>query len=798
MKLAEKKDFLHRSLERLEYFQVLEYLKDFTKTEPGKILAQNLLPKENLDEIKSEFELVLEMLSLLEQEGSLPLGYFPELSGVFESAGKGKVLSGRELREVYQLVCELERVKKFFRPLRERYHRLYSLIKGISNFSELKNLLERSLDEYGEVRPDASALLKQLHQQFNSLRSDIQKKLTHLLSSSKYQDILQDQFYTERDGRLVIPVKKEMQSRISGIVHDTSASGATVFIEPMELVPLNNELRVLQREIQAEKERILKQLSEKVGEYADELSLSQQILAELDLIQAKAFFAQKIGGVVPKISFLPLLRLFQIRHPLLILEGKNAIPNDLLLKPETKIIVISGPNTGGKTVFLKTIGLTILMIRAGLPVPCHPDSEIGFFPEVYALIGDEQSISQDLSSYSAHLLDLIAFLNYAGKGSLILIDEILASTDPEEASALAITILREFAKRDCLVFVTTHFTKLKQFAETEQGFINASFEFNTQTLTPTYKLRVGIPGISYGIDTAQKLGLAEKIIKQAKELINPQESRFLELLNELDKKRSLLDKKFYELAEEEKRIAELKKALQEKEAQLKSREQELKKDFRLQLERELKEARRELNQLLDQLKSKPVPKLAQKVDEKISQLKKELEEKYPLPQPGEAVSFEKLNPGDVVWVSKLKSKAEVISKDPEKQEVELAIGTIRLREKPSGLRWLEERAKATSFPPNQISSPSITYLPPSPNNTIDLRGKRADEAEVELIQYLDRAFRQSKPMVYIIHGHGTGVLKKLVRDYLKDSPYVREFRPGEPREGGDGVTVAVLDLKEEG
>jgi len=776
---------LNRSIKLLEFNDLLSFLTEYTKTEPGRKKALNLLPSQNLKEIEKNLDLLREMIALKNSGLTLPLSYFPDLRESFENAQKGVRLSVPELVEILKFVVQADKILEFCKALAKKFPIIAELGLSSPKFSQLKNALEKCFDEQGELKDSASQKLKELRSEHNSLRTQIQKNLEQILSSREYESIIQDKFYTEREGRLVIPVKSSAQSKLNGIVHDSSASGATVFIEPMEMVPLNNRLRIVEREIDAEINRILEELTEWVKKFGNELHIALDAQSELDLIQAKAELAERLNASIPALSPSPVLRLYQVSHPLLLLQGRKAIANDLILDQSTYGVIISGPNTGGKTVLLKTIGLLVLMVRAGMAIPAHPDSVLGFFPKVYVEIGDQQSLAEELSSYSAHLLNLIGILDSARAGAMVLIDEILGSTDPEEAGALAISILRQLKAQNCLSFITTHFSRLKAFGESEPGFINASFEFDPENLTPTYHLRLGVAGPSYGIDTAKKLGLKQELISEAKNLLSPEVKRMMELLARLDQKQTDLDQRLSKVWEKGKELEKWEQEIRVRDSQVLEKEQELKKGFHRQLEAEIRGFRMRLNQILEEIKSDSSREKISRSKQEISGLQKEFEEKYPIPELGEEISAEQWQVGDLAWITKLKAQAQVIEIDLKNEEATLAIGTIRLKEKLSGLRWLGKRERKIS-----VISPV-----PSSSNTLDLRGKYAEEAEAILIDYLDRAIREAKPAVYIIHGHGTGVLKKMVRDYLSTSSYVESFRPGETWEGGDGITVAILAKK---
>jgi len=793
--LPEKNQVLKRSLARLEFNQLLAFLAELAKSDPGRSAALGLAPSQNIDQIKKDLALLQEMLALQDTGMTFPLGYFSELSPSLENARIGSSLASSELLEILRFLEQARKCARFLETIRDKFPGLFAFRERLPDFSSLQSRLDRTVDEHGELKDSASQALASLRAEFAGLRSRIQKSLEQMLSSQRLEGIIQDSFYTEREGRLVIPVKSSAQSRLPGIVHDSSASGATVFIEPLEMVPQNNRLRVLEREIQTEMARIIAELSKEIAEASDALCLALSALTELDLIQAKAGLARKLSASIPVIGQGAPLALYQIRHPLLVLEGKKAVPNDLALDPETKALVISGPNTGGKTVFMKTLGLLALMARAGMAIPAHPDSRMGLFPEIYAEIGDDQSLTQELSSYSAHLLSLIAFLEYAPAESLILVDEIFGSTDPEEGSALAIAILGELKRRGCLTAVTTHNSRLKAFAESEPGFQNASFEFDPQNLSPTYHLRLGVPGPSYGIATAQKLGLKPGLVAAAQSMLAPEARKIMELVSQLDRKQTGLDQRLRSLEEEERELEQAQKNLEERSSRLAGQEKNLKQEMRQKLEAELHSMRIRFNELFEHAQLEPSKELKAEFSREFSGMMSELKQKYPEPEMGEEIPARDWRVLDLAWVSKLRVQAKVLEIDAGQEEALLAVGSIRLKEKLAGLRRVKAGEKTVERKEAQAGAEPELLVSPvqTSSNTLALRGRRAEEAEIELVNFLDRMSRQGVPAVFIIHGHGTGVLKKMVRENLGTSAYVLSFRPGEQGEGGDGVTVAFLE-----
>jgi DNA mismatch repair protein MutS2 len=676
---------------------------------------------------------------------------------------------------------------------------LSALAAGLDALPDLKRALDRCVDHEGNIRESATPDLRDLAHQANALKQKIRAKLDAILGSPRFADLLQEQYFAQRENRYVVPVKAERKSEVPGIVHDVSASGATVFIEPRELVDLNNQIKEADLAIEREVRRILQELTEQAADHADALREDLGLLGRLDCLRAKASLARLLGASDPVMNGEGHLRLKQARHPLLVLSRLQTqepiVANDIELGESVRVLIISGPNTGGKTVTLKIVGLFALMARAGLQLPCAPGSEMAFFPEVYADIGDAQDLAQDLSSFSAHMTDMIALLGSASPGTLVLLDEPVTSTDPAEGAALAEALLVRLADRRFTVVATTHYNSLKALAQSRSGFANASVEFNIATLSPTYRLIPGMPGGSSAIDIAGRLGMDEDILDEAVRLVDRGERAVEQLMEELQETRRKLDedaRRIAALLAEAESAARMQKALAAQQAET---EKETRKTARKKITDELLKARAEVQTVLDELKTEKKLVKAREAKERLTAIEGAMQSQ--LKQAGDYRPVEELQAGDRVEVTNLGTVGVLLENPTGKKRVKVRMGEKEVSVSVSVLAGLTEgfqesapqapgvkkRVGAVREPPLRMQEAATV---------VDVRGKTAEEAREALVACLDQALLDSVPIVRIIHGHGTGRLKQVLRDYLKDSPYVSAFRPGERAEGGDGVTVVNL------
>jgi DNA mismatch repair protein MutS2 len=746
-----------------------------------------------------------EMAGLIQRGASPPLTAFDPVGKAVESARMNAVLAGEVLAQIAVILSQAQDLKKFFRDKKDPAPRLAAKAAGLEFCRDLLDDLNRSLDPKGLVKDTASATLKQLRNQHATLRHRMLTRLEKLLSDPDLAEHLQDRFYTMRGSRYVIPIKSEARPRFQGIVHDSSASGATLYLEPAEMVEANNSLRMIEIEIETEIQRILRELSREVKENAPAILMDERILTELDLLRAKARLSLELGGSRPELNDQGVIAIRQARHPLLALRHLEVVPNDVSLGGASRVLLISGPNAGGKTVCLKMVGLLALMARAGLFLPAAPDSNMAIFPQVFADIGDAQDISLDLSTYSGHVLNIIGILRATDPKSLVLLDEMVASTDPIEGVALAGALLRRLCDQAAITVATTHFGALKVFAQKQAGFVNGSFDFDLDTMKPSYRLVQGVPGRSLGIQIAAQLGLPAEIVAEAKGLLDQTQLQADELLSELEQQRKKLALELSDAGQERVRIRSMAEEYRERLQRMEAEEREFNKTVKARIREEVAKARTEVKKALGGLAKVKTPKEIEVVRRQVAEVERAIEAKLPVDELSEGAKpdLAELHEGDQVMVLPFRQEA-VLLMDPdpaagEKGTVRVRMGAVKLSVEAGALRELPKDYKPKKMPiktwqekqeKEKEADPSI--LPPAPTNSLDLRGQRAHEVETQVDQFLDEACRRRLPNVFIIHGHGTGALRQVIREYLPTSPYVMSFRAGEQAEGGDGVTMVVL------
>jgi DNA mismatch repair protein MutS2 len=617
----------------------------------------------------------------------------------------------------------------------------------------------------------------------------LQDKLQRIISSSKNAPMLQEALITLRDGRYVIPLKADFKGRMRGIVHDVSASGATVFMEPLSVVDLNNTWREAQLAEEQEVHRILSALSAFVADHAVELTQTVEALADLDLAFAKAEYAEAMSATAPKLVSPgqgPPVRFVGARHPLL--DAETVVPIDVVLDDEMHVVVITGPNTGGKTVSLKTIGLLTAMAQAGLHLPVEKESSFSPFETIYADIGDEQSIEQSLSTFSSHLTNILSFLDAADDRSLVLLDELGAGTDPAEGAALAHSLLEHFRNRGATTFVATHYPELKSYAQLTPGVCNASVEFDTETLSPTFKLSIGLPGRSNAFAIARRLGVPDRIVEAARKMVSPDDLHTEDMLADIHSLRiqeaQARDKANASRAEADRRARELRERLDA----IEEERQEVLAQAREEAVAELEALRVEIRALRRRLQAAaaPVEDVAaiERVAEALEDGLTEPEELPPLPEP--AVGSHPIRPGDTVWVRPLNAKGNVIEIDGDEAEVQ--VGPARTRVKRADL----ELMVATPVAEPAGRGYRVIRSSRSPGDQIEVRGCTVEDALEQIDRHLDSASLAGLPYVRIVHGKGTGKLRKAVREFLAGHPLVGSHEPGGSREGGEGVTIAKL------
>jgi DNA mismatch repair protein MutS2 len=785
----------------LELKAVLERLAAHTAFSASKAAALALRPVRDLEEIQERQAATSEARLLLSINDNLSVGGARDIRPLVEAAEREALLEPTQLLDIKSTLISSRTLRRTFEKAEGQYPILTAFAGALSGGEGLIDAINRTLDERGSILDSASPALASIRSQIRVTHDRLTTKLQKIISSSKVAPMLQEPIITQRDGRYVIPLRSEFKGRIRAVIHDQSSSGATLFIEPLQVVELNNEVRELELAERDEIRRILGELSAIVAQQGEDLIASVEALAALDLAFAKARYAEVLRANEPEM--LPfdergsdrhpgsVMRLVNARHPLL--DPESVVPIDLVLDPECYSLVITGPNTGGKTVTLKTAGLLVLMANCGLHIPAASGSTLTPFHAVYADIGDEQSIEQSLSTFSGHISNIIHILDGADRYSLVLLDELGAGTDPQEGSALAQALLSAFLERGITTLVATHFSSLKAFAHISPGVRNASVEFDLESLKPTYHLTIGLPGRSNALAIAKRLGLDERIVEAAQTMVAPEEIQADELLDEIREQRD-------QAKVEREQVQATQVRVKEAEIDLLKRLDRIEDERREILENAREEAQQELESLHDEIRGlrrrlavagQPLEGI-QTVSDDLEQLESKVDvplrrESYdePLPVP-------EIRLGQTVYIPSI--EAEGVITELGEDQAEVQIGRLRVR-----ARLHELQSKRThSDDPAQESKKELQAtrsgrLPAaSASVEIDLRGRRADDALEELERQLDAAYYAGVPFLRVIHGKGTGKLRTEIRRALKGNRYVQSFEAGTAGEGGDGVTVIKL------
>jgi DNA mismatch repair protein MutS2 len=787
-----KKEILHQqSLTALGWPEVIDFLSRQASSPMTVARCRSLPFLNDPDAVREALAAVWEVAALLKKSGDLPLSPFPDLHPLFVRAAKGASLEGPELRSVLHFLEQVRTLRSFLLSRSEEAPHLLQWAVPLDALEPLRKKIDGAIDEEGQVKESATPALRALKIEAAKAREAMIEQLDGMLRSPRYEKLLQESYYTEREGRYVLPFKIAHQNKEGGVVHDLSASGATAFVEPKELVIPNNRLRVAQLSVAREVERILKSLSEAVGEEGERLQRDLALFIEIDLVRAKAKLSERIGGILPLINTTGKLNLIGVRHPLLLLrsssEGvaKPVVPNDIFLEEERRAMVLSGPNAGGKTVVLKTLGLFALMIRAGLPIPCREDSEMALFPEVVADIGDDQDLSRDLSSFSAHLENILSILSLP-QGTLVLLDELVTSTDPAEGAALAEAILIEMVDRGMKVITTTHYPSLKGLAQTDPRFLNASLGFDLERLAPTYRLVQGIPGRSAGLEIAARLGLDDAILQRAKTRLNETERALDRLIADLERERRQAEEERRRSASLRQEMEAAAKAQQEAMAHLALSEKEIKKRVKQKVNEAVTSARAEIGALLQSLRAETDPSEVKKGRERLVRIEERAEKAVT------SIPASRIPPqvGKRVEVVPLGREGILLDSPAGAKKVRVQMGNQILLISPESLEGIAEEAQKAAEP-DPPTMPAVK--PESPTEAeLKLHGERVEEALERLERFLDHALLSDIKEVRVVHGQGTGKLKKAVRAYLAASPYVVRSRPADLLEGGDGVTLVQL------
>ncbi|MBI5574920.1 MAG: endonuclease MutS2 [Deltaproteobacteria bacterium] len=792
------------ALAALEWGKVVTRLCAHAASEPGRERCAALAPHGDLDVIRISLEENRDCRRLLTAEGPLPLEGLKEIAPEVEKAVKGSPLSPAELILVGQTARTGERIRKFFDDRRGKYPRLAHHAREIPPLRDLADEIEQKIDSTGNVTDRASPALGPLRRQLLEARNRLQKTAEEIISSPKYARHIQEAYTTVRSGRVVIPFKTAAKGLFQGIVHDSSQSGQTVFFEPEDLVYLNNEVKMAELEVEREIARILSELTGKAARKADELLTCRERLTSIDFAQARSLLAEELHAAEPTVGTTGEVNLLAARHPLLILSGRTVVPNDLRLGRPSQCLILTGPNAGGKTVALKTLGLLTLMAMAGLSIPAGPDSSVSVFTRIFATLGDEQSVEQDLSTYSAHIRRLNEILSAADRGSLVLLDEVVSGTDPREGAAIARAFLETLADREVRVLATTHFEELKGIAYEDRRFENGSMTFDEEHLRPTYRLRLGIPGRSMGIEIARSLGFPEDVLARAGSHLTGAGHELADALARLESEREKARAESEALAAAKREAESLRSRLASEREKTREEESRILSAARQKVREEIRKAETQLRAATEELRKEKKIETVRKAQDTIREWKEKGKAAEDDPVVRALISRTAplhsgivLHPGRKVFLTTIHKEGEVASVSrPEDREVEVIAGGLKVRVLRDQLRIFPETSGATDAktagrPRRGEESAPALYVQ-NPGNTLDLRGRYVDDALPEVDAFLDRLSLSQAPHAFIIHGHGTGALKTAVRRHLKASPYVKQSFPALQNQGGDGVTIVLF------
>jgi len=769
-------------LRTLELPKILERLASHTSFSAGAEKARSLTPSPIAREVRERLETTTEARALLEAHPQTSLGGARDVRPQVEAARRGAVLSPADLLDIRGTLQAARALQNMLTRLARQFPRLADIAGRIAPCPDLVEAVGRCLDERGKVQDSASDELARIRRELRAAHDRLLDRLQRIVSSSENAPFLQEPIITQRGGRYVIPLKADFKGRIRGIVHDRSASGATLFIEPLNVVELNNAWRELQIQEEQEVQRILADLSGQVAARGAEIEHTVDALADLDLAFARARYAEVLDATEPTVGDGQRIHLLQARHPLL--DPETVVPIDVVLDEGTHVLVITGPNTGGKTVTLKTVGLLALMAQAGLHIPAAPGSALPLFEAVYADIGDEQSIEQSLSTFSSHLTNILSFIDRADERSLVLLDELGAGTDPTEGAALARALLETFRLRGATTLVATHYPELKAYAQMTPGVKNGCVEFDPETLRPTYHLTIGLPGRSNAFAIARRLGLSEEVVRAAESLVSREDRQTEDLLADIHRLRLQAARErdaAHAARVEAERLAE---ELRQRLARIEEERAQVLQAARQEAAAELEALRGEIRALRHRLQAAVPPPEMTAVERELEALEEAVAgEPEPEPLPAPPPPERAIQTGDTVWVAPLGTEGQVLTVEGEEAEVQA--GPARLR---VGLAQLELR----SPPEPEVEPAGQTYEVPSLEARLDLRGYTVEDGLERLDRYLDAASLAGLPWVQIVHGKGTGALRRAVRDFLRTHPLVQSYRAGEEGEGGEGVTIATL------
>lgn len=786
-----------KTLKVLEYYKIIELLKNEADSDVGREIISELVPLKDPRIIEHALDETGEATRLIIFKGPLPLGNFYDVKNYVTMAQKGGTLAISELLKVLYNMKISRDVKKYIGDDVPDLPIIADLIEVIETFKNLEEDLDKSIENEEEISDNASDELGRIRRSIVRQNDSIKARIHNIITRSDNRSVLQDAIVTVRDGRYVIPVKQEHKSRVPGIIHDQSGSGATVFIEPQIIVNMNNELRELELSEQAEIAKIIKELSQRVGEVGRSLINNQDILAQLDVIMAKGKLAQKQNAERPQLSKNRVLDLKSARHPLI--DEKKVVPIDIKVGNGYDALIVTGPNTGGKTVTLKTAGLLSMMAQTGLHIPATSQSKIPVYREIFADIGDEQSIEQSLSTFSSHMKNIVEIVEKAGENTLVLLDELGAGTDPAEGAALAISILENLRVKGATILATTHYTELKKYALKEDGVENASMEFDVATLSPTYVLEIGVPGKSNAFEISSKLGLSSEIIEKSRSFLDKGDIAFEEVISAIEN-----DKKQAEMERDEAialnvEIHRQKRQMEEKLEKAKKQEEKMLSGAREEARKILREAKEVAKKAQDEIKDLAKVESLGERNRRLENAKRKIKdaagryrETFIIEENQNPISIDDVEIGDRVKVLKLGQNGEIVGLPDGKGEIPVQVGMMKIKCKAKDIKIIADGRK--KIKPKTKANYGSLYKGKTQgiSRSVNVRGENLHDALNIAEKYIDDAFMAKLKEITIIHGRGEGVLKKGIHDMLKGNKQVDSYRYGEYNEGGHGVTIVTL------
>ena len=795
---------MKKVLKILVFDKILEKMQEYKQSEYVKKRILRLEPFKSMDDVRQAQKETTEAMSTLLKLGNIPVNLaVSDVRGSVKRAEQGGVLSPKELMDISRVLYVARRTKAYLSETSEECTILHDMENRLLTAKALEDKINSSVISEEEIADDASQELSAIRRKMKNLNGKIRETLNSMLHSTHYKKFLQESIVTMRSDRYVIPVRAEYKSEVSGIVHDTSATGQTLFIEPMGVVNANNEIRDLKNKEKQEIERILAELSQRTVENSHEIFVDFVVVAELDFIFAKGKLSVDTNGSEPILNTEGVIKLKKARHPLI--DKDKVVANDISFGKETDTLVVTGPNTGGKTVTLKTVGLLSIMAASGLHITAGEGSEAAVFTKIYADIGDEQSIEQSLSTFSSHMVNIVKILKNVDSNTLALFDELGAGTDPTEGAALAIAILEYLRSKGVKTLATTHYSELKLFALTTDGVLNASCEFDVKTLQPTYKLLIGIPGKSNAFAISRRLGLGKEIIDRASDILSDEDIRFEDVITDLEQARASAQKDADENERIKRELKELRMTLEKDREKLKNNKSRILEEAHREAKIIVMDAKTEANEIIRELekmrqkgiKAGDIPQKVQRARQTLKKREETLDEKMKnaaKPKERFVEPPKNLKPGESVKIIDLDQDAVVIKAPDKSGNVRVEAGIIKMDVHVTNLRRTDDNDEAKKKMVKQYT-PSVKSFESKTKNVsteTDVRGQYPEEAWANVEKFIDDCYLAGISPVRIVHGKGTGVLKKHIREMLRKHRYVKSYRPGIFGEGEDGVTVVEL------